>query len=172
MFRKRNKFIVIALGMVFIGLGVFSLNRPMVSLGILVIGFGVTSIIRGIANITGIGAYGNPKSRRMRVYIGGVDILIGFLLVTNLVKGAFWLGLIFSVWFLVESIGNLFLTVQFSYKSGVSKFGILFLDIACVITALLIIFNPSVMTLSLPFLVGISSILYGVVQVIQGAQVP
>lgn len=165
---QRSRIVEIILGIVFIGLGIFSLNRPIATLGVLVIWFGVFSIIRGIATLTGMGAYGDGKSRGVRLFIGIVDILIGFIFVANLAKGAFWLGIFFAVWFFVESIGNLFLTARFSKRSGIAKIGILILDIVCLVIAVMLILNPLVVTLALPILVGWFAILFGIVQLVQG----
>ena len=165
---SRNKIIEIVLGIVFIGLGIFSLNRPIATLGVLVIWFGIFSIIRGIATLTGMGAHADVKSRGVRIFIGAVDILIGIIFVTNLVKGALWIGIFFAVWFFIESIGNLFLTARFSKKSGFSKIGILLLDILCLIIAGMLILNPLIVTLTLPILVGSFAILFGFVQIVQG----
>lgn len=165
---KRSKIIEIILGIAFIVLGIFSLNRPIATLGILVVWFGVFSIARGVTNIIGIGAYTSGKSRGARLFIGIIDVIVGLLFVSNLVKGAFWLGILFAVWFFVESIGNLFLTARFSERSGFGKVGILLLDMVCLVVAGLLIFNPIIVTLTLPILVGVFSIVFGLVQIVQG----
>lgn len=163
--KKRSKGLEMILGITFIILGIFSLNRPVMILTVLVIWFGILSIFRGIANIVGGGARG---SRGIRIFIGIIDLIVGFIFVSNLVKGAFWLGFIFAFWFLVECIGNLFLTARFSERKGASMVGILILDIICLIIAIMLILNPIIVTLTLPALIGTFSILYGVVQLFQG----
>lgn len=165
---QRSRIVEMILGITFIILGIFSLNRPLATLGVLVIWFGMFSIIRGIVTVTGIGNYGDGKSRWLRIFIGIVDIAIGFIFVTNIVKGAFWLGVFFSIWFFIESLGNLLLTARFSERSGFSKVAILLLDIICMVIAILLILNPLVVTFTLPFLVGSFALLFGIVQLLQG----
>lgn len=169
--KKRSKVLEIVLGLIFIILGIFALNRPVLIVTVLVVWFGILSILRGITTIVGIGAYGESGSRVIRILIGIVDLIVGFIFVSNIVKGAFWLGFIFAFWFLVECIGNLFLTARFSESKGIARIGILLLDIICLILAVLLILNPFVVTLTLPILVGTFSILYGVVQLFQGIRI-
>ncbi|XUB35975.1 hypothetical protein IGI41_000968 [Enterococcus sp. DIV0876] len=166
--KQRNKIVELTLGILFMMIGIVSVNRPIAAIGGLVIWFGVISIARGIATITGFGAYGDNKSRGFRFFIGMIDIIVGLIFVTNLVKGAFWLGIFFAFWFLIECIGNLFLTARFSKRTGLAKMGIMFLDILCLIIAIMLMLNPLIVTLTLPILIGIFAIIYGVIQFVQG----
>lgn len=82
-------------------LGIMSLNRPVQTLGILVIYFGVLATLRGVTSVLGI-----------------LGIIVGILLISNLIQGALFLGVLFAVWFMIENIGNVFINTRFSQKRG------------------------------------------------------
>lgn len=168
---NKSKGIEMILGISFIILGIFSLNRPITTLAVIVVGFGILSIARGIANIFGNVMFSEAKTRGIQMFVGVVDLLVGLIFITNLVRGAVWLGLLFAFWFLVECVGNLFLTARYSKKAGILKLIILLLDIICLILAIILIFNPLIISLFLPTLIGVVSILYGFIQFIQGLRI-
>ena len=85
-----------------------------------------------------------------------------------MIRGALFLGVMFAVWFLMESIGHLFLTARFNQSKGFMKIIILLFDILCMILAVMLLFNPIIATLTLPKLVGFSAISFGFVLIIHG----
>lgn len=165
---KNKRIIDLLLGIAFFILGIIALNRPGSTLGFLVFFFGVLAIARGISNILGFGAVSNKESKGFRIFIGLLDIVVGVMFLTNIIRGALFLGIMFSVWFMIESIGNLFLTTRFSKTKGFGKILILLFDIVSFVFAIMLLFNPWIATLALPKLVGFSAIAFGVVLIVHG----
>lgn len=165
---RKNSSIDVILGILFLFLGILSLNRPVQTLGILVIYFGILAIIRGITSIIGLDSFSTEKPVVFRIILGVLDVVIGVIFITNLITGALLLGIIFSVWFMIESISNLFINNRYNKKSGLKKTFILFFDLICLIFAVILMFNPLIATLTLPRLVGFSSLAFGVALIFQG----
>lgn len=165
---KNNRIVDLILGIAFFALGLMALNRPGTTLGFLVFFFGILAIVRGISTIFGFGSVNNKESKGFRIFIGILDVIIGTMFVTNIIRGALFLGILFSVWFMIESIGNLFLVARFSKTKGASKWLILLFDLISFVFAVMLLFNPLIATLALPKLVGFSAIAFGVVLVVHG----
>lgn len=159
------------LGIGFVVLGLLALNRPLSTLGFLVFFFGGLAVVRGITTIFGFGSMSSSDSKGWRVVLGIFDIIIGIMLLTNIIRGALFLGIMFAVWFMIESIGNLFLTARFSKAKGFGKVLILIFDLIALVFAILLLFNPIIATLALPKLVGFSSLAFGIVLMVQGSKV-
>lgn len=166
---KNNRFFDLLLGIAFFVLGIMALNRPGITLGFLVFFFGILAVIRGISTIFGLGAINNKESKGLRIFLGLLDFIVGILFLTNIIRGAMFLGIMFSVWFMFESIGNLFLVARFSKTKGLSKWLILLFDLVSFVFAIMLLFNPWIATLALPKLVGFSAIAFGIVLIIHGS---
>lgn len=166
---KNNRFFDLLLGIAFFILGIMALNRPGTTLGFLVFFFGILAVIRGISTIFGLGAINNKESKGLRIFLGLLDFIVGILFLTNIIRGAMFLGIMFSVWFMFESIGNLFLVARFSKTKGLSKWLILLFDLVSFVFAIMLLFNPWIATLALPKLVGFSAIAFGIVLIIHGS---
>lgn len=166
-----KRFFDILLGIGFIVLGTMALNRPISTLGFLVFFFGGLAVIRGISTIFGFGAITSKESKGFRVFLGIFDIIIGIILLSNLIRGALFLGILFAAWFMIETIGNLFLNTRFKQSKGFGKILILLFDIISFAFAILLLFNPIIATLTLPKLVGISSLTFGFVLMVQGSKI-
>ena len=166
---KNNRFFDLLLGIAFFVLGIMALNRPGTTLGFLVFFFGILAVIRGISTILGFGAINNKESKGLRIFLGLLDFIVGILFLTNIIRGAMFLGIMFSVWFMFESIGNLFLVARFSKTKGLSKWLILLFDLVSFVFAIMLLFNPWIATLALPKLIGFSAIAFGIVLIIHGS---
>lgn len=166
---KNNRFFDLLLGIAFFVLGIMALNRPGTTLGFLVFFFGILAVIRGISTILGLGAINNKESKGLRIFLGLLDFIVGILFLTNIIRGAMFLGIMFSVWFMFESIGNLFLVARFSKTKGLSKWLILLFDLVSFVFAIMLLFNPWIATLALPKLIGFSAIAFGIVLIIHGS---
>ena len=165
---KNSRIIDLLLGIIFVVIGIMAVNRPATTLGFLVFFFGVLAIVRGITAIVGLGAMTGQSSRGFRIVLGVFDIIIGVMFLSNMIRGVLFLGVMFAVWFLMESIGHLFLTARFNQSKGFMKIIILLFDILCMILAVMLLFNPIIATLTLPKLVGFSAISFGFVLIIHG----
>ncbi|MBS7575923.1 MULTISPECIES: DUF308 domain-containing protein [unclassified Enterococcus] len=165
---KKSSILDFILGITFLFLGIFSLNRPAKTLGILVIYFGVLAIVRGFTSIFGLEINNKEKPTGLRIFLGVIDIIIGLALVSNLIRGALFLGILFSIWFMVESIINLFINTRFSNNKGFFKILILIFDLFCFAFSIILLFNPLIAVLTLPILVGFSAISFGIALIFQG----
>ena len=159
---NNRRFFDILLGIGFAALGVAALNRPVSTLGFLVFFFGGLAVVRGISTIFGFGSMSSQESKGLRIVLGLFDVIIGIMLLSNFIRGAFFLGIMFAVWFMIESIGNLFLTARFSKAKGFGKVLVLVFDLIAFAFAILLLFNPIIATLALPKLVGFSSLAFGI----------
>lgn len=166
-----KRFFDILLGIGFIALGGIALSRPVTTLGILVFLFGGIAVIRGIFTIFGFGSFSSNESKRFRFYLGFFDILVGIILLSNMIRGALFLGIIFAAWFMIETVGNLFLNARFKQSKGFNKLLILLFDVISFSFALLLLLNPIIATMTLPKLIGFSSISFGIVLIIQGLKI-
>lgn len=168
---KGNRILDFILGLGFVILGILAINRPASTLGILVFFFGAMAIIRGIESIFGLGSVSSKESRGARVFLGMIDLIIGILFLSNQIHGALFLGIMFAIWFMSLSIGNLFLTARFSKAKGFGKILIFLFDVIAFAFAVMLLFNPIVAALTLPKLVGFFSVAFGFVLMIQGSNV-
>lgn len=157
------------LGIGFIVVGMMALNRPVATLGFLVLLFGALAIVRGLTSILGFGTINTKASRGFRIFLGLFDLVIGVLFLTNRIRGALFLGMMFAAWFLIETIGHLFLTVRFNQSKGIMKMIVLIFDVICLFFAVMLLFNPMIATLTLPKLVGFSAVTFGFVLLVQGS---
>ncbi|MHC5268302.1 HdeD family acid-resistance protein [Enterococcus sp. LJL98] len=165
---KNNRLFDLLIGGAFVVIGIMALNRPVATLGFLVFFFGILAIVRGATAVLGLGAMKNKESKGFRIFLGLFDIIIGIMFLTNVIRGALFLGIMFAVWFLIESIGHLFLTTRFKRSKGMMKMLVLLFDILCMIFAVMLLFNPIIATLTLPKLVGFSAITFGFVLMVEG----
>lgn len=165
---RNNRIFDLLLGIAFVVVGIMALNRPATTLGFLVFFFGILAIVRGITSISGLGVMRSAETRGFRIFLGVFDIIIGVMFLTNIIRGALFLGMMFAIWFLMESIGHLFLTTRFTKSKGAMKLVVLLFDLLCMIFAVMLLFNPIATTLTLPKLVGFSAITFGFVLMIQG----
>lgn len=165
---KNSRIFDFLLGIAFVVIGIMALNRPATTLGFLVFFFGILAIVRGVTSIVGLGAMNGQNSRGFRIFLGVFDVIIGVMFLTNIIRGAVFLGMMFAIWFFMESIGHLFLTTRFNQSKGFMKIIILIFDILCMILAVMLLFNPIVATLTLPKLVGFSAVTFGFVLIFHG----
>lgn len=168
---NNKRFFDLLVGIGFVVLGIMALNRPLSTLGFLVFFFGALAVVRGITTIFGFGSMSANDSKGLRIILGIFDLIIGIMLLTNIIRGALFLGIMFAVWFMIESIGNLFLTARFSKAKGFGKVLVLIFDLIALVFAVLLLFNPIIATFALPKLVGFSSVAFGIVLMVQGSNV-
>lgn len=164
--KNRNKIVELILGILFIIIGIYSFTRPVQAIIFLIFWFGILAIIRGIADIFGFSKYDESVGKGIRIFSGILDIIIGYLFISNVALGIFWITILFSFWILMESISNLFLDSRLSKQNGIAKIGLLILDVLCFIIAIAMLFNPVVVIVTLPVILGTFAVLFGVIQVI------
>jgi uncharacterized membrane protein HdeD (DUF308 family) len=125
-------------GLGFIIVGIYMLTSPVTGYAALSFLFGAIIIIAGIAEI--IHAYANRyiAGQVWRFFIGIIDLVLGIVLVTHLIVSMTLLPYILALWFLFRGIS------LFSFSGSIHRSSWLTIGgIACILFALLIIFDPA-----------------------------
>lgn len=136
------------IGIIFMITALIAFQNPLVDLIALSIVFGTTAIIEGIFSIV------NRNGSIFRVLIGFLSITVGTVLLFNLGVTASIMPYVFAGWFVITSIGNLFIiNVMPFYNKSVYWFALL-MNILGIIIGFMLIFNPLASALTLTFLVG------------------
>lgn len=151
------------LGLLFIFIGFMSFRDPASNLIALVIFFGVMAIIKGVfeifvrrpmENMTGKGTY--------VLVLGIIDILLGIFLLFNMTASVLALPIVFAIWFIIDSIGELMIAGAFkAFSTGYYWFKII-INILGIIIGIVLLFNPISAALTLAFLVGFYFMMTGI----------
>lgn len=166
--RNIPKWVEILLGVVFILFGIMSLNRPGQTLGFLILWFGFLAIFRGIAMCINTLMYGREAgtgSILINLLMAVLDFLIGWLLVTNLYGSFVFVGIVFAVWFIIDSITNIVNIQRYKGKNIIWKILLFLFDLVCLAIGIMLLFNPVVGAMTLPILIGIYAIVFGTMSI-------
>ena len=154
--KKRFNLVHFILGLVLFVTGVVSIFNPLSSLIAIVVVFAISAIFEGIIQLvfrSRLHEYTGYKAYSVLV-LGILDILIGLFLLFNMTVGILALPYIFSVWFIIDSIGELIVSDIFkSINTGYYWFKII-LNILGLVLGIMMLFNPIVSALTLSLLVG------------------
>ncbi|MFK4567534.1 HdeD family acid-resistance protein [Enterococcus sp. UD-01] len=156
------------LGILFVLTALISFQDPAGNLLALVIVFAIFAILKGVFEIfvrnrmkelTGYKAYAP-------IVLGVIDIIIGIYLLFNLAIGVAALPFVFALWFIFDSIINLFtLDLAKGVSTGYFWFRLI-VDVIGVILGVMLFFNPLSSALTLSFLVGFYFMLYGITHIV------
>ena len=154
--KKRFNLVHFILGLVLFVTGVVSIFNPLSSLVAIIVVFAISAIFEGIIQLvfrSRLHEYTGYKANSVLV-LGILDILIGLFLLFNMTVGLLALPYIFSVWFIIDSIGELIVSDIFkSINTGYYWFKII-LNILGLVLGIMMLFNPIVSALTLSLLVG------------------
>lgn len=146
--RKRSLYawFTLALGILMIVLGVFSIARPGRMLTVIVVIYGISALISGISDMVSVGRWGSSTGfvPFASLITGTLGVLAGVMLIAFPHAGKFVLGLLVPIWFIAHCLSRL---VTLSTVRGILGSGwmILFtvIDILGIVLGVVMIFSPS-----------------------------
>ncbi|EPH72678.1 hypothetical protein D929_01898 [Enterococcus faecalis 02-MB-P-10] len=156
------------IGILFILTSLLSFQNPAGDLVGLVLVFASLAIVKGIYEL--YARYSikkiSGKKSYLLVVLGILDILIGVYLLFNLDVGLVALPIVFAIWFLIDSILNLF-TLDFARAISTGYFWFtLIINILGIIVGIMLLFDPLTSALTLSFLVGVYFMMAGIISLI------
>lgn len=154
-------------GVIFLLVGFFMMRHQGVALRSLVLVFGIGSIIQGIVWLASYSSFRDLFRASWVTLISGiVDLVVGLLFLFYGDFGALTIAILFSIWFLTDSVIGLVFSFHLRDISAPLFLISLVLNIFSLIVALLMLMNPVVSAMTLVLLVAIYLIIYGVNNVI------
>lgn len=167
---KENQFkpITFILGILFILTSLVAFRNIGNSLLSFVIIFAIFAIIKGLYELfirrslkkmTGIKVY-------FPIVSGIFDIILGMYLLFHLNIGLEVLPYIFAIWFIIDSLCNLF-TMDIDQTISTGYFWFAFIvNIVGVLIGIMLLFNPISSILTLNFLIGFYLMMFGIVELV------
>lgn len=157
------------LGILMVFLALYSFQTPVSNLTAIVLVFSLSAITKGILQFFGYSTLKNFTFYRSKklIFLGIFNILVGFFLMFNMSSSIVALPFAFSVWFIVESIGELFLA---KFYRSISK-GYFWLAIISgiigIIIGIFLLSEPVVAALTLSWLVGLYFLNFGIFYIVR-----
>lgn len=170
---KRSTFgwVEILLGILMIGLGIYTLLNPVESIYAFVIVYAIVAIISGIADFVFFyqmekrGGFGST----MMLISGILNVLVGILLLTNISAGTLTLTLLFPVWFIFRCIARLSnLDYVKAFGSSLEYWVALIANILGIILGIMLLFNPLLSATTMVYFVGFYLLVAGLSSIIVG----
>lgn len=162
---KRPSTLTLITGLLFIALGIFFLVNPAAALKTMIIVAGVLAIIKGLLDLNRF--YKTQKQTTKKDYsilLSGILILIlGILLLFNTTFGIVFTGVVFAIWFFIESVSTLLSLRFFKEKKGAAFYILLILGILSLAMSILMFVRPIYSALSFTMITGVYFIAQGIV---------
>lgn len=170
MYEEKRSFdwVSLIVGILFILVSLLAFKNPGVSLVGLVIYFAITAIINGIhtlvirrriKNITGY----KPT---VMIVLGIIELAVGVVFLFNLNAGLFTLAFLFALWFISDSIRNLFFLEDAKLVSQPYYWFSLIMNILGIILGFSLLVRPIVSMLTLSFMVGFYFMMSGIIYIV------
>src|SRR5699024_1031399 len=156
-------------GILFILISFMSFRNPGFSLRTIVLLFAIVAITNGILGIITRNRIKNWTGYRGNIFLvlGILEILVGIILLFNLDVGILALSYVFSIWFIADSIRNLFLLQGVRLvRSGYYWFSLI-LNVIGIFIGISLFFDPIISMLSLSFLIGLYFLLSGIFYIVR-----
>lgn len=171
--KKRFNWLTFILGLLMVFVGFYAFMNPTVSLVGVAFVFGIAGILRGIYQI-----YIQRKISKLPIVkeqnistglimlVGIINIVIGLFILINWKISIVVLPMAFAIWFLADSIADLF-TLPAVKKIDNSLFWLkLIVDILAIISGIILIANPISSALTVAFLVGFYFTMKGIEHIV------
>lgn len=149
-----------------------ALRNPSASLVAIVIYFGVLALVKGIFGIITrnkidkwFGPYASAPSTMILVE-SIFQIIIGLILIFNVPLGIVSLPIIFSIWFIFDSILNIQRAKVFRQVSNFWYWFMIIISVLGIILGVLLIFNPFASLITVSYLVGFYFLFEGIRSII------
>ncbi|MCF1626485.1 HdeD family acid-resistance protein [Tetragenococcus koreensis] len=156
------------LGILFILISLLSFGNPGGSLSAVVILFAILAVINGIFSIIIRNQIKNMTGFRATAFLvlGIVELILGIVLMFNLSAGIIAITYIFAIWFIADSIRNLFVLDHVRTFGSRHYWLTLFLNLIGILVGFMLFFDPIVSALTISFLVGFYFMLIGIFYII------
>ncbi|MFV0381324.1 MAG: HdeD family acid-resistance protein [Breznakia sp.] len=155
--KKRSKFgyLELCIGILFIGMGMYTLANPVVALGSMVIMFGFTAITRGIGHfIMYISIKREESIKTVSLLVVGIfDVVIGIMLISNIKVGILTISFLFPFWFMMDCFVNI-MNASIIKKAGGIYWLVLIMNIFGIVLASMLIFNLATSALTFAYLIA------------------
>lgn len=159
-------------GILFLILGIVMISRPTAALAWLVLLLGITAILSGVLDI--IWYVRLRKSTRfdptVSLVMGIISIIAGLLLLLNPVIGQWVLNIVIPVWLMSHCIARIanygFIKVTAGKTVAILT---LCLNILGLLFSVILLFNPSLFTISAGVLVSVNLMIFGISSIIEAS---
>ncbi len=156
------------IGILMTGVALF-IKIPMTNLAAIVIVFAFSAIVKGIIQLIGhsqLKHFTYYQSKRL-VFLGVINIIIGIFLLFNMTSSIVALPFVFSIWFIIESVGELLLA---SIYRDISKsyFWLMIISSALsIILGFILLSEPLIAALRISWLVGTYFLIAGILYIVR-----
>ena len=143
-------------GILFIVIALIAFRDPLGNIAALTTLFGIMAILGGVWFLT------HRFGSNFRLLIGVLEILIGVYLIVNPTGGAEVIAMVFALWFILDSVSNLFaLNYYRTFGEGYYRF-MLVVNIIGVLVGAVLFLQPAIVMFTLSFLIGFYFLLAGI----------
>lgn len=157
------------LGVLFLIISLMAFKNPGSSLVAIVIYFAITAIINGITSIfirNQVKQVTGFKATALLI-LGILEVVLGIVLMFNLHVGIMALAYVFAMWFVIDSVRNLFMLSEARLISTAYYWFSMIVNIIGIFIGFSLFFDPIVSMLTLSFLVGFYLMLMGIFYVVR-----
>lgn len=167
MVEKKRKFnwMSFLVGVLFLLVSLITFRHPGTSLVAMVIYFAITAIINGIYSLFIRTRFKELTGYRSTGFLvlAIAEILIGLILLFRLDTGIIALAYVFALWFIMDSIRNLFLLSPTRFVSAPLYWFSMIINILGIFVGFSLFVDPIVSLLTLSFLVGVYLLINGII---------
>lgn len=156
--------------------GIFSLwvgylvmTNPLRSISAVAIFFGIFAIVRGIYQLW----FGSQLNKYLgtgsgyAIFSAIISILVGILFISNLKVGVYGITYMFAIWFLIDSIFQLFTARFYSFFGKGYYWLIVVLGALSLFFAIILLFNPVLAMGFVVFMLAFFFIATGIAEIIE-----
>lgn len=158
-----------AIGLLMVVVALFSFRTPITNLAAIVLVFAFSAIFKGILQLFGhfkLKDFTYYRSKRL-VFLGIINIIIGIFLMFNMTSSIVALPFVFSMWFIVESIGELLLASIYRDISKSYFWLMIISSIISIILGFILLSQPLIAALSISWLVGTYFLIGGIIYIVR-----
>lgn len=167
--KKRFDWFSLIIGILFVVAGIYSFIRPDKTLHLLSIIVGIIFLLRGIYQLwfrQRISQLLNEKSGWL-IFTAILDIILGIIFLFQPGFGVLFIAIIFAIWFILDSAGELASAKFFkAFHRGYYWF-IIILAIISLLLGVILLFSPLLSAMTVVWLISTFLIVFGVMKFIQ-----
>lgn len=157
------------IGILLILVSLYSFRTPITNLAAIVIVFASSAVFKGIIQLI---AYSKIKKHTyyksgILMILGILDIFIGIFLLFNLNASIVALPVVFSLWFLIQSVGELLMAGRLKNVSTSYFWFIVVASVINIILSLFLLSKPIIAALTLSFMVGTYFLVAGITYIVR-----
>ena len=157
------------IGIFSIYVGYLVINNPLTSLSTITVFLGIFAILRGVYQLW----FGSQLNKYLgtgsgyAIFSAIISILVGILFIANLKVGIVVVTYIFAIWFLIDSIFQLFTARFYSFFGKGYYWLIIILACLSLLFAIILLFNPVLAMGFIVFMLAFFFIATGIAEIIE-----